>query len=115
MVDRTQIQLMTVVRTFVSQATGLTLEQVILGNQSAPAPNGPYATVVTTNVTPDGVDWVEFVETNPGSGDGLLQSETKGNRDASFSVQFFREDVFEHAREVLQYAHTPDGQFYLLQ
>ena len=95
---------MAVVRTFVANATGLALSEVILGNQSAPAPNGAYATVVTTSVEANGVDWVDFLETNPGSFDGDLDSTTVGNREASFSVQFFREDVFEHAREVLQYA-----------
>lgn len=115
MVDRTQIDLMAIVRTFISGATGLTLAQVILGNQSAPAPNGPYATVVTTSVQADGVDWINYVEDDPGEADSLLDATTVGNREASFSVQFFREDVFEHAREVLQYPHTPNGHFFLLQ
>ncbi len=113
MVDRTQIELMAVVRNFIANATGLALDHVIIGNQSSPAPSGDYATVLTLNVTADGVDWNKFIEITPGS--GQLTADTKGNREAEFSVQFFRDNVMEYARNVLQYAKTPNGQFFLQQ
>lgn len=115
MVDRPQIDLMAVVRNFVANATGLALDHVIIGNQSSPAPSGEYATVLTLTVAADGLDWNKFIETDPGSGDGELTADTMGNREAEFSVQFFRTNVMENARNVLQYAKTPNGQFFLQQ
>ena len=115
MADRTQLELMTAVREFVAAATGLDPKNVVLGNQSAPAPNGPYATVTTIDIDPVGIDWQVHTETTPGS----LDTKTTGSREASFSVQFFRGTVagssMDKARAVLQYAKTPNGQFLLQQ
>jgi len=112
MVDRSQVDLMTVVRTLIANATGLALINVILGNQSAPAPTGAYATVLTLSVTNNGIDW----HTNkPAVEETELESTTKGSRNVSFSVQFFRELTVENVRQVMQYPHTPNGKFFLQQ
>jgi len=115
MADRTLFDILTGVREYVAAASGLDPKNVILGNQSAPSPNGPYATVTNIVIEPDGVDWQDQTEIAPGS----LDTKTVGNRNGAFSVQFFRGDVkgssMDMVRALLQYAKTPNGQFLLQQ
>ncbi len=111
MVDIPQIDLMAVVRNLIANATGLSLSNVILGQQSAPAPTGPYASVTTLTIINNGIDWTTNREASP----TLLDATTKGSRDVAFSVQFFRESTFENVRALVQYPHTPNGEFFLQQ
>ena len=112
MVDITQGDIEEAVRQLIIGATGMTDGQVIRGNQSAPAPNGEYATVLSISTDQLGPDWTDYF---PSQTEGLMDTSTIGYREVSLSVQFYRSNTFLNARSLLQYAKTPNGRFLLQQ
>lgn len=111
MADPLQIDLDKKVRKFVSLASGLASKYVIPGNDSAPAPNVPYASVLEITKSGSGIDSEVAIE----GPDPLLQKTLKhqGRRIITYSVQFYKTGAADFVEGLLSYAATTPGQIWL--
>jgi len=100
------------VRKLVSLASGLDSKYVIPGNDSKPAPNVPYATVLEIAQKGSGID-SEVATAGPSETQTTL--EQSGRRIITFSVQFYKDGAAEFAEGLLSYASTTPGQIWLAQ
>jgi len=99
------------VRKFVSVASGIASKYVIPGNDSSPAPNVPYATVLEIIKLGSGVD-SEVAKEGP---DPEIQKtlEHQGRRVITYSVQFFKPGAADFIEGLLSFAATSPGQIWL--
>ncbi len=99
------------VREFVANSTGLDFDtNVIPGNDSNPAPNGPYATVLQLLTQGVGID-SEVAST--GIDDEHVNLDQKGSRSITYSIQFFKDGAADFAESLLSYQSTAPGQLWL--
>lgn len=97
------------VRKFVSIASGIASKYVIPGNDSDPAPNVPYSSVLEITKQGSGVD--SEVARNTGATTFRLYH--KGRRRITYSVQFYRAGAADYIEGLLSYAATTPGQIWL--
>jgi len=111
MADPTQSNLDKIVRKFVALASGIDSKYVIPGNDSAPSPNVPYATVLELTDVGSGIDQ-EIATPGP---DPILQTTLKhqGRRSITYSVQFFKDGAADNIKGLLSFPSTTPGQIYL--
>ncbi len=109
--SHTREQLEDAVHDYVVSATGLDDSLVIISEQHAPAPNGPYCTIKYLPDTDIGID-SEIARNNV---DDDTQSDVRliGIRNAFFSVQFYRAGAYDNARKMQNYHQTPTGRLLL--
>ena len=113
MAEPLQADIDAAVREFVSLASGLDFDtQVIPGNDSSPAPNGSYASVLEITKIGRGIDSETAID-GPTSTEATLKH--KGARSIIYSVQFYRTGAADYAEGLLSYAATSPGQFFLAQ
>lgn len=110
MADPLQVDLDKKIRKFVSLASGLSSKFVIPGNDSNPAPNEPYASVLEITKVGSGID-SEVARTGPT--DILKTMKRSGRREITYSVQFYKTGAADFAEGLLNYASTSTGQLWL--
>lgn len=105
----TQQELDRKARAFVVQATGLSQNKVIPGNDPHPEPRGSYATVLEITKLGSGIDSEVARET----GATTFRLDHKGRRSITYSVQFYRDGAADFIEGLLSYAATTPGQVWL--
>lgn len=111
MVEPLQIDLDEKIREFVSLASGLDFDtQVIPGNDTHPAPNGSYASVLEITDIGSGIDSEVATE---GPDDEHVTLKHSGRRVITYSVQFYRTGAADYAKGLIGYASTSTGQIWL--
>lgn len=99
-----------IVRAFVALSSGLDSSLVIPGNDNAPSPTAPYASVLNTTKQVDGID-AEIARP------GLLQEDAKlftaGRRNIVYSVQFYGPLAADQAEGLLSFPASSAGQLFL--
>lgn len=94
------------IRAFVADGSGLDAGVVIPGNDPAPAPTGPYSTVLLIAESRYGVSPTRHVY------DAMMltiHGTTYVNRESTWSVQFFRAGAVEYAQRFRDWTTTPLG------
>ena len=94
------------IRSYVAEGSGLAPGSVIPGNAQGPAPTGPYGTVVLISEIADGHTW-----TNDAADDNGIEQTVYESVTASYSVQFFRADAYDRARQLRVWAQSPTGKY----
>lgn len=111
MANPAEAEISKAVRALVAQATGLDVDgNVIPGNDNHGAPLGLYATVLEIITGIEGID-SEVVRDSVTPNSFDLHS--KGNRVASFSIQFYRDGAIDAMLDFLSYPSTSVGQIWL--
>ena len=112
MADPLQIDLDEKVRQFVALASGLDFDTAVIpGNDSAPSPNIPYASVLEIIEKGNGIDSEVAIEgPDPQIQKTLKQS---GSRSITYSVQFYKAGAADNAKSLLSFPSTTPGQIWL--
>lgn len=94
------------VRAYVAAGSGLDSTLVIPGNDPAPAPAEPYATVLLVNERRDGVPPTRHVYDDDA---GTVNGTSYVSRESVWSVQFYRTGAVVRAQQFRDWTTTPLG------
>ena len=110
MISPTRNELLLSLVDYIVDATGLAQAQIIRGKQNSPAPLDTYCSVLYVTDTPNCLISKEITEFDSQT----LQYLLYGERYYSFSVQFYRANATDLAKQLMMYHETPEGQAYQL-
>ena len=93
------------IRKFVATGSGIDSKWVIPGNDNAPSPRAPFASVLLITDNADGLPAIREAD----EGDDDVRLHNTRDRRATYSVQFYRKGAHENASKFVAWAVSDVG------